>query len=224
MNITILGATGGVGRHLVDQALDAGHRVTVVVRRPDAVTRDVRIITTDLLAGLDQASLDAAVEEADAVLSALGPRSKQDARARIVTQGTRAIIQSMKDVGARRLVVISAVPVATVPSPARPTPPKHDLADGFLMRTVLTPIVKAAFRDTYDDLAEMEDAVRDSGLDWTIVRPPRLLNRPLSGTYRTQALHNVPGGRAISRADLAHYMLRATTEPATIGEAVRISY
>lgn len=224
MNITVLGATGGVGRHLVDQAVDAGHVVTAVVRRPDAVTRDVRIVTADLQARPDRATLDGAVDAADAVLSALGPRSKADARARVVTRGVKAIIRSMKDTGARRLVVISAVPVATVPSPARPAPPRSDPADGLFMRHVLNPVVKAAFRDTYDDLAEMEDAIRDSGLDWTIVRPPRLVDKPLSGTYRTESEHNVRGGRSIARADLAHYMLRAAMDPAAIGEMVRIGY
>lgn len=92
MNITVFGATGGVGRHLVDQAVDAGHMVTVVVRRPNAVTRDVRIVTADL-AGPDYGALDNAVAGADAVLSALGPRSKEDARARIVARATNAIIR-----------------------------------------------------------------------------------------------------------------------------------
>jgi putative NADH-flavin reductase len=223
MNITIFGATGGVGHHLVEQAVDAGHMVTAVVRRPDAVTRDVRIVTADL-ASPDPGALVAAVKGADVVLSALGPRSKEDARARIVTHAAKALIRTMKETGTHRLVIISAVPVPTVPSPARPTPAKNDPTDGFFMKAVLNPIVKAAFRDTYADLAEMEDAVRESGLDWTIVRPPRLVNKPLSGIYRTEMEHNVKGGRSISRADLAHYMLRAAEERVTIGEAVRIGY
>jgi putative NADH-flavin reductase len=223
MNITVFGATGGVGRHLVDQAVDAGHIVTAVVRRPEAVTRDVRIVTADLAAP-DDGALNSAVAGADAVLSALGPRSKGDAQGRIVTRATSAVIRSMKDAGTRRLVVISAVPVETVPSPARPTPPKSDPTDGFLMKAVLNPLVRAVFRDAYLDLAEMEDAVRGSGLDWTIVRPPRLVNKPLSGVYRTESQHNVKGGRAISRADLAHYMVQAAEQRLTIGEAVRIGY
>jgi len=223
MNITIIGATGGVGHHLVEQALDAGHAVTVVVRRPDQVTRDVRIVTADL-SGPADAALDLAIAGADAVLSALGPRTKEHARARIVTRATKALIRSMEETGVRRLIVISAVPVAAIASPDRPTPPKHDPADGFFMRAVLNPIVKAAFKDTYLDLAEMEDAVRLSGLDWTIVRPPRLVNSALSGTYRTETEHNVRGGRSISRADVAHYMLRAAERSAAVGEAVRMGY
>jgi putative NADH-flavin reductase len=223
MNITIFGATGGVGRHLVDQAVDAGHAVTAVVRNPDAVTRDVRIVRADL-ADPAPALLESAVSGADGVLSALGPRSKADALAHVVTRSTEAVIRAMKETDARRLVVISAVPVPTVPSTARPNPPKNDPTDGFVMRTVLNPIVKAVFKTTYLDLSEMEDAVSSSGLDWTIVRPPRLLDKPLTKVYRTSAEGNLPGGRAISRADLAHCMLATLTQPATIGQAVRVAY
>jgi hypothetical protein len=158
------------------------------------------------------------------VLSALGPRSKLAARGRIVTVATNAVIRSMKDTGVRRLIVVSAVPVATVPSPARQNPPKNDPTDGFFMNHVLNPVIRAAFRDTYDDLAEMEDAVTQSGLDWTIVRPPRLVDKPFSGSYRIESGHNLRGGRSISRADLAHFMLRAAGQSVTIGEQVRIGY
>jgi putative NADH-flavin reductase len=223
MNITIFGATGGVGRHLVDQAVDAGHAVTAVVRRPDALTRDVRIVRADL-ADAPSSALESAVADADSVLSALGPRSKDDALAHIVTRSTQGIIRAMKETDARRLVVISAVPVPTVPSTARPDPPKNDPTDGFLMRTLLNPIVKAVFWTTYLDLAETEDAVSSSGLDWTIVRPPRLLDKPLTKVYRTSVEGNLPGGRAISRADLAHCMLDCLAQPATIGQALRVAY
>jgi hypothetical protein len=91
----------------------------------------------------------------------------------------------MRATGVRRVVVVSAAPVGTVASPGRPHPPRHDPGDGPVTRYVAMPLVEAVFRPVYDDLALMEDTLRDSGLDWTVVRPPRLTDRPATGTYRT---------------------------------------
>lgn len=104
------------------------------------------------------------------MLSGLGPRSFSEVG--IASEGTRAIVQAMKAAGVRRLVVVSASPISTVPSPGRPRPPKHDPGEGFFMRNFLGPLTKAILRKPYADLALMEDVIRDSGLDWTIVRPP----------------------------------------------------
>jgi uncharacterized protein YbjT (DUF2867 family) len=69
----------------------------------------------------------------------------------------------------------------------------------------------------------MEDVLRDSGLDWTIVRPPRLTDRPLTGTYRVAYGQNLRGGFFISRADVAHHMLRVLEQPETIGQVIGIA-
>jgi putative NADH-flavin reductase len=113
--------------------------------------------------------------------------------------------------------------VGTVPSPARPAPPRHDPGDGFLMRHLLNPIVKAAFGTSYADLAQMEDVLRASDLDWTAVRPPRLTDKPLTGTYRMAYDQNVRRGLSISRADVAHVMLRVLAEPQTIRRTVSLA-
>ncbi len=65
--------------------------------------------------------------------------------------------------------------------------------------------------------------MRDSGLDWTIVRPPRLSDKPLTGTYRTAYGQNLPGGWIVPRADVAHYMLRAAARPDTIKQVVGVA-
>jgi uncharacterized protein YbjT (DUF2867 family) len=169
MKLTVFAATGGIGRHLLDQALAAGHDVTAVARNPSTLPGGVRTMAPDL-AAVDPATLEPAVAGADAVLSGLGPRSRSDAG--IASVGTRAIVQAMQATGVRRIVVVSAAPVATVASPGRPDPPRHDPGDGFVMRHLLAPALVAALRDVYADLALMEDVLRDSGLDWTAVRPP----------------------------------------------------
>jgi uncharacterized protein YbjT (DUF2867 family) len=120
-------------------------------------------------------------------------------------------------------VVVSAAPVGTVASARRPSPPRHDPGDGFIMRRVGSPFARAAFGKVYADLAEMEDILADSGLDWTAVRPPRLTRKPLTGSYRTAPGQNVRGGWFASRADVAHFMLRALDRPETIGQAVGIA-
>src|SRR6266568_2137128 len=100
----------------------------------------------------------------------------EPSEAGIASQGTRAVVQAMRATDVRRIVVVSAATIGTVPSPGRPQPPKHDPGDGFFMRHLLSPLTKAALRTRYGDLALMEDLLRDSGLDWTVVRPPQLTN------------------------------------------------
>lgn len=220
MNLTIFAATGGTGRQLLQQAVATGHDVTAVVRDPLKLPPGSRAVTADLAAP-DPAVLASAVEGADAVLSALGARSASDVG--IISRGTRVIVQAMHAADVRRLVAISAAPVATLPSPGRPHPPKRDPGDGPLIAHVLGPIVKVAFRKMYADLAEMEDVLRDSGLDWTVVRPPRLTEKPPNGNYRTAYGQNVRRGFSASRADVADLMLRVLQEPASIRQAVGIA-
>jgi putative NADH-flavin reductase len=219
--VVIFAATGGIGRQALEQAIAAGHEVTAVVRNPRALAHEVRVVTADL-ASPDPVALQAALQGADAVISALGARSS--AEVGVAERGTRAIVQAMKAAGVRRLVVVSAAPIATMPSPGRPHPPKYDPGDGFFMRHLLGPLVKTVLRRHYDDLARMEDVLRDSGLDWTIVRPPRLTNRGLTGSYRTARGQNLRGGALISRADVAHLMLSVLAAPETIGQTIGVAY
>jgi len=219
--LTIVAATGGIGRQLVDQALAAGHDLTAIVRNPDRLPPGVRAVRADL-ATADPGALHPAVAGADAVLSGLGPRSR--AEAGVTARGTRAVVEAMKATGVARIVVVSAAPVGTVPSPGRPHPPRYDPGDGFVLRHLLSPLVKAALRGHYADLALMEDTLRDSGLDWTAIRPPRLTDGPVTGTYRTAEDRNLRRGVLISRADVAPLMLRVLDRPETIGHAIGIAH
>jgi putative NADH-flavin reductase len=221
MNLTIVAATGRIGERLHEQALAAGHEVTVVVRNPRRLALPARrVVTADLLSA-DPAELEPAVRDADAVLSALGPRSL--AEAGVTAPGTRAVVAAMSASSVRRIVVVSAGIVGTVPAPNRPHPPRHDPGDGPLVRYVLAPVVKRALRRNYVDLAEMEDILRVSGLEWTVVRPPRLTDRPLTGAYRTAVGQNVRGGITVSRSDVAHLMLAVLERPETIQQVLSIA-
>jgi putative NADH-flavin reductase len=220
VKLTIFAATGGIGRHLLAQAVAAGHDVTVVVRDANKLSGKVRAIEADL-ADADPAALEAAVGGADAVLSGLGPRSRSEAG--VASGGTEAIVRAMRATGVRRIVVVSAAPIGTVPSPGRPKPPKHDPGDGFFMRNLLGPLVKLALREHYADLARMEDVLRESDLEWTVVRPPRLTDGPPTGRYRTADGRNLRGGMVVSRADVAHLMLCALAQPETVGKTVGVA-
>jgi putative NADH-flavin reductase len=220
MRLTIIAATGAVGRELLEQALAAGHDVTAVVRNPGKLSREVRAVTADMAAP-DPAALESAIAGRDAVLSGLGPHSNSDAG--IASRGTRALVAAMGATTVRRGVAVSAAPVSTVPSPGRPNPPKHDPGDGFFMRYLFSRIASARFGKVYVDLALMEDILADSDLEWTVVRPPQLTDKPATGTYRTAYGQNLRGGLSVPRADVAHLMLGVLDRPETIHKTIGIA-
>ena len=220
MKLTIIAATGGVGREMLEQAVAAGHDVTAVVRNPGKLSRQVRAIIADLAAP-DPAALESAVAGADAVLSGLGPHSNSDAG--IASQGTPAIVAAMKAAGVRRIVAVSAAPVGTVPTPSRPSPPKYDPGDGFFMRHLLSHIANATLGKVFADRAQMEEILARSGLHWTVIRPPQLTGKPLTGTYRTAYGQNLKSRLSVPRADVAHLILRVLNQPETFGQAIGIA-
>jgi putative NADH-flavin reductase len=220
MKLTIFAATGGIGRHALDLALAAGHTVTAVVRDPSTLPDDVHTVTADLLTASPEI-LQNAIAGADAVLSGLGPRKMSQAG--VTSKGTAAIIEAMKATDVRRLVIVSAAPIGTVASPANPNPPKRDPGDGLLTRNLMTPIVKRALRVHYADLAIVEDMLRESGLNWTSIRPPRLTDKKPTGKYRTAIGQNLRGGLTVSRADVADLLLRVLDQPETIRRTVGVA-
>ncbi|MEU9921002.1 NAD(P)H-binding protein [Streptomyces griseoluteus] len=210
MRLTVFGATGGVGGEIVRQALDAGHEVTAVVRDPARLT-----VTGERLhvvrAGLsDPEALRGAVAGRDAVLSGLGARSRRAAG--VTARLTRAVLAAMAAEDVRRLVIVSAAPVGPAPED-----------DGPLDRA-LRSVVSAVFKDVYADLRETEAELARSTAEWTSVRPPRLLDRPLTGRYRTVVGGFPCGGRTIGRADVAHAMLAAIGDPATVRQGIGVAY
>lgn len=211
MKLTVFGATGGTGRQVVEQALAAGHEVTAVVRDPARLTLQharLQVLCADVR---DPAAIAPALADSEAVVSALGPRPRDTIG--ICSAGARSILTAMRATGVRRFVGVSAGPVA---------PP--DPGDRLLYRFILRPLIRAIFKNAYADLARMEDEVRRSGLDWTILRPPRLTDKPRTGRYRTALNRNVPGGYSIARADLADAILTLVADPAAINATVGIGY
>jgi uncharacterized protein YbjT (DUF2867 family) len=212
MKLTVFGATGGIGGHVVRQALDAGHKVTAVVRDParfDLSHPALEVATVPDLT--DPEAVRPVLEGADAAISGVGPRGRKDGP--VASNATRGILRAMEASGVRRFVAVSAVPVGPIPE-----------GESFANRRIVLPFFSALLRDVYADLAAMEEEIRRSTTQWTVVRPPKLVNKPLSGTYRSVVGGNVPRGYSISRADTAHAMLAALDDPATLGQAVGVAY
>lgn len=215
MKLTVFGATGGVGREVVRQALAAGHEVTAVVRDPArlAVAPHDRLQVAVVADLTDADALVPVVAGRSAVVSALGSANNKQAKAAPVTgPALRGILAAMERTGVTRLTAVSAAPVGPdVPS------------DGIFTRAVFLPVLRRVLRDLYADLAVMEAAIAASRTQWTVIRPPRLLNRPGTGTYRRVIGANVSGGRFIPRADVAHALLATLTDPTTTGHAVGVA-
>jgi uncharacterized protein YbjT (DUF2867 family) len=200
MNITVFGATGGTGRHVVEQALDAGHPVTAVVRDPARLPVPPRAGLTVFAARLDdRAAVLRAITDADAVVDTLGVHGSGPTTFRADT--ARMITTAMRDAGVRRLVVVSAVGA-------------HTTGDSLPIRLLVKPVLGRVLRHHFADMLAMEDVVRASGLDWTIVLPPRLTDRPATGRIRRRVGANVRGSYSMTRADLATAVLQAVTDDA----------
>jgi len=209
VKLTIFGATGGTGRQLVRQALAAGHEVTAVVRGEATGLGTDPHLTVVRANVMDPSAVESAIVGRDVVISAIGPRDLKPTT--VCTDSARSIITAMRAVGVRRFIVVSA------------NGPFSE-GDGFFTKVLIKPIVQWILRHPFADVVRMESQVRDSGLEWTILRPPRLTNGALTGHYRRAFNRNVRGGFSISRADLAHCALECLNDPDSIGVAVGIGY
>ncbi|WP_199036569.1 NAD(P)-dependent oxidoreductase [Glycomyces salinus] len=221
MKLTVIGATGGIGRAVVAQALEAGHDITAVVRDPRRVEADVHVVPTDL-SRPDPAVLASAMEGAAAVLSAIGPRRRGEWG--IVSRGTAAIAEAMAAAGARRVLIVTGVGISTVRTPGRPNPAKREPGAGFVMRRFATPLARAVIGEHMADVATAEEILAGSGLDWTSVRVPYLVDAPLTGVYKVAYGVSLPRAFRLGRADAAHFMLGAVDEPRAFARPVTVAY
>jgi putative NADH-flavin reductase len=187
MRLFILGATGGTGRALVEQSIERGHTVTAFVRSPWKLGPPREGLS--VLAG-DPRKIDelrAFLPGHDAVLSALGPPGPGPTT--ILRDGASSLVAAMQGTGVRRLLIVSAAVLF-----------KNEGFLFWLLRSTL-------LRNVAEDSAEMERVVMESDLAWTIARPPRLTSGRLTGHYGVEDDRMPSGGRAVSRADVAHFLL-----------------
>jgi putative NADH-flavin reductase len=217
MRVTVIGASGGIGREFVRQAVAADHEVTAVIRdsaRSDAAVWEWERVPVGgpgrlqvaVVDSLSPGALVAAVSGRDAVVSALGPRGRSGDQT-VNSRGVRAAVMAMQEAVVTRIVAVSAAPL---------------FADGSLVfRTVLRRVAWALFGAHYADLERMERVLRESGLDWTTVRPERLTDR--AGTGRPALTVDRPApGLSVSRADVATAILHLLPDPGAVGHPVGV--
>lgn len=211
MKITIFGATGEAGRQLVERALADGYEVTAFARNSSKLTIQNKHLTA-VQGGLqDVENIERAINGADAVINLLGPRPGDDLKSKALTQGTQNIIKVMKKFGVRRLITVST-PSASAP---------NDLPD-FKFK-ILVSIIKTAMRPAYEEIVKVAQTVKDSELDWTIVRVSILNNSPKSGKLRVGYLGRGEVGTNLSRADMAEFILGELKNGNYIGQMPAIS-
>lgn len=210
MHLTVFGGTGGTGAAVISAALAAGHSVTAPARDPARIAATHERLRTVRADVLDPPSLAGTVDGADAVLSALGTRGNRPTT--VYSDGVTHILDAMRQAGVRRLVAVSAIPVGP-----------RSAANPF-ERWVVYPILYRLFGHGYADMARMEQVLRGSDVDWTVVRPPMLTDGPATGRYRTAVDEHLRRAGKISRADLAAMMLRQLDEPRAVHATVGVSY
>jgi putative NADH-flavin reductase len=203
MRIAVFGATGGTGTEVVRQGLAMGHKVTAVVRQPPTVGgfNRARVV----VATFDEPNqLEDLLQGRDVVISALGTNAKGPVS--VCTDGVRAVVAAMSRAGVGRLLAVSAYGAADT----------HD-------RSLYSLAIWAAKADKMRDKENMEALIASSDLDWTVVRPPALNNGPLTGAYRSGTHLKIRLTSKISRADLAHFLLREAEQRAFLGQFPRVA-
>lgn len=190
--ILVLGATGPTGRLIVGEALRRGHVVTALVRSPDPVadSTGVRYVEGD---ARDENALREALAGNDVVISALGTPASPFKEVTLLSEATRALVAAMRHKDVTRLIAITGVGAGDTRG--------HG---GFVFDRLVYPLL---LRNVYADKNRQERVIRDSGLDWTIVRPAVLNNKPARGQVR--ALTELSGfhGGTVARADVAQFLL-----------------
>jgi putative NADH-flavin reductase len=193
MNILIVGATRGIGRQLLEQALTSGHNVTALVRDPRRLALQherLRVVKGDIL---DADSVARVMAGQDAVCCTIGIKLPWPP-VTVFSEGTRNLLQAMKKTGVRRLLCVTGIGAGDSRG--------HG---GFLYDYLILPVL---FRTVYADKNRQEALIKASDVDWTIVRPGFLTNGPLTKNYRALTdMTGVTAGR-ISRADVAHFFLQ----------------
>jgi uncharacterized protein YbjT (DUF2867 family) len=200
MNLLVLGATGGTGRLVVEQAQAAGHTVTALVRSPEKLATSQPNLHVVSGSPTDPESVARALEGADAVISTLGGGGS------VIADSTSAIIAAARQTGVRRVVVLSSW-----------------LVERDRMNPVMRLATGVAMGGLIKDKSAGEQMLRQSDLDWTIVYASTLGDGPATGSTVLSENAKWSMSQKISRADVATCLLEAATSGQRGGRSVRIT-
>lgn len=205
----LLGATRGIGRAVLNTALERGHSVRALVR--PGSTLDLQHPNLAIVRGdaTNPADIARALEGADALLSAIGTPAR--AKTPMRTRAAEASVEAMRVAGVQRLIAVSVYGAGDT---------REHLP--FFTRAVVFPLY---LRRVIADHETQEAAIMHSGLDWTLIRPPYLTDDPVTGDYAIGFGAKTAGLTwKISRADVAHSMLGALEQRSLVHAAVGLSY
>lgn len=211
LNILVIGANGGIGKRAVEIALQAGHNVTALLRNPAKLNithANLQVVKGDVMY---PETFEHYLEDKNAVISALGTNTINKPTI-LYSEGNKNLLKAMKKKGVRRPFFISASALEI--SPVLP----------FYVRFAEKYIVQKILRHMYDDLRLMENIIKETDTDWTIMRPPRLIDKPATGEYRFAINSFLKNCLSISRADVAHFMINNITNEATYKATIEIGY
>jgi putative NADH-flavin reductase len=208
MRVTIFGATGRTGQQVVTQALARGHQVTAYVRTPSKLTPSGDRFTVVQGEMDEPEKISQAIDGAGAVISTLGPSSNHPGQP--LTEGMENMVAAMKAHNVRRLIVTTGAGVVD----PNDDPPLIGRIIGLALRLFSGNVLA--------DSVGMATVVRQSGLDWTIARAPRLNDNPGGGQLKVGYAGKGPGIQ-LSRADFARFILDQLESEAWVQKAPMVS-
>jgi putative NADH-flavin reductase len=210
MNVLVIGATGPLGQEIVASALAAKHSVTALARDPAKTSfpAEVQVARGDVL---NRGSLTGAVRGQNAVISSLGSKLSLKPTT-LLSEGTRNVVDAMRQAGVRRLICITGIGAGDSQG--------HG---GVVYDHIIQPLL---LNQIYKDKTRQEAVVRESGLDWTIVRPAQLTNGPARGAGAYRVLTDLGGVTAtkIARKDVSAFTVDLLVTPKHLHEAVLVTY
>lgn len=209
MRILIIGATSGIGARLLEQSPDRGYAATVLARKPERVSagaEDTRIIAGDIR---DADAVHEAVKHQDVVCVTIGisPAFKPVS---VFSEGTRNVISAMNRHDVNKLVCVTGIGAGDSRN--------HG---GFLYDRIVLPLL---LKNIYEDKDRQESIIKNSGLDWLIVRPGFLTDGPLTGRYRAVTDYRGVTAGKISRSDVAHFILEEIESTRYFGSTPLLTY
>ena len=207
MKLAIFGANGQTGRLATALALDAGHQVVAVTRRPHEFPLAAPGLVVAQADVRNASAVGPIVSGVDAVVSTLGVTFTREP-VDTYSVGTDNIVAAMRAASTRRLVVVSST--AAYPTRRSGAPLALRLVEPILTRTI--------GKTVYDDIRRMETSVRGSGLDWTIVRPSGLFDLAEPTDYVRGEVD--PVGAFTARIDLADYLVSLAADAASVRQTV----